>query len=176
MSYILKRAAELAWADRIEHGKRHRARDPWCVSKLERSGGLTSSQAGAARRLARLIERGQGQRSGGGLERVDRSGTDPHARMFDAAVCAREAECALASVATRLSGPCLHVRLACLHAAMDTPHQSVAAACVNAGLSRNSHVSFARHLIAALDLLAVYFDSVDAEADRHAEKISRAAH
>lgn len=171
MSRIQTAAVQAEWDHVREYGRgpRH-ARDRWCVSTLHRNGDLDGAQHGAVLRLAKLVERSMGQGGAGGLERIDRAGADPHARLFDAAVCGLTAECALQSVGTRLSGPSASIRIAALHAALQTPHLTVAEACETIGFSRHSHAGFARHLRVALDLLAIFFDDADAEAAAHAKK------
>lgn len=170
MSRIQSAATAREWAYRKEHGRREIAKDRWCVTSLLRSGAITSDQHGAAVRLSTLMERAAGQTGGATGEFVDGGGSDPHARMFDAALCAREAECALASVRTRLAGPHASARISALDAALSFPHETIAGASRSAGIGYGRQRDFIALLKPGLDLLVVYFDAVDAQALRERKR------
>lgn len=172
MTRTQKLATTAEWAHVAEygHGPKH-ARDRWCITRLLNAGEITSSQADAASRYARLLERSQGQIAAGRLAIIDGGGADPHARLFDASISAREAECALAYVRTNLAADgsaYTPIRLAILDVALDFPHRTYAQAMRDVGFSWGSkeRARFVSHLIAGLDLLALYFDATDAQADR----------
>lgn len=78
-------ARQLAWAERKEHGRAKR-NPRWAVDHLLSVGQITADQHDAAKRLQSCLERSQpGYASG--CEMVDGSRSDPHARLWDAAVC-----------------------------------------------------------------------------------------
>lgn len=170
MSRTLDLARRQAWARRAEYGRdAGPARDRWCVHRLLECGDLAPAQHSAAVRFARLTERGQGQTSGARSEAIDGGGCDPHARLWDAALCAREAECARMSVLTNLPDDGdRRTRVAVFEAALSFPHRSVRDAMADAGLAHGGRTRdvFIAHLVAALDLLVIYFDAVDAAAAR----------
>jgi len=172
MNRILERARQQAWDQRAEYGRdAGPARDRWCVHRLMRAGHLAPAQHAAAVRLSRLLERAAGQTaSGGSGEAVDGGGGDPHARMWDASVCAREAECARAAVMTNLPPADRGLRIHIFDLAMEFPHRSTPEAMAEAGLAHGGkqHAAFIAHLQTALDLLAIYFDAVDAAVARQA--------
>jgi len=153
------------------------AADRWCVHALLKTGHLAPSHHGAAVRLSRLIERGQGQGGSAGGERVDGGNADPHARAWDAALCAREADCAIAAVTSACiarhwnTAPQAERRervLASFHAALTFPHRNTTQAMSDAGWSAGGKQrdAFVAHLTEALDYLVTYFDANDAHLER----------
>lgn len=170
MSRIQRTATQAEWDHVAEFGHgRKIARDRWCITWLITHGEIIPSQHGAAIRYCRLIERARGQSSGGRMEAIDGGGGDPHARLWDGAVCAQDAECAMAYVRTQLAGePYAALRVSILDTALDCPHRTVTQAMRDAGMSVNGRERsvFIAHLICGLDLLALYFDATDAQAER----------
>ncbi len=172
--YTYRRYLDDSFNDRMREKP---ARDRWCVRMLMKSGDLAPSHYGAATRFIALVERGQGQGSSGAGERVDGGGADPHARKWDAALCAREAECAAMSVASALMARAWNTEpqrlrrgrvLASFYAAVSFPHRNLSEAMTDAGwtLGGKQREAFIAHLSEALDHLVTYFDSVDAQAAR----------
>lgn len=169
--YTLARYHDDTWADEIRKREgQTAARDPWCIPALLRMGEITPGQHGAAVRISSKMERAANA-AAAGAERVDRSGADPHARMFDVAICAREAENALAYVRTNLVasfGSGGAIRICALDAAVSFPHRSISAAQRDAGMGYGGKARglFVACLVDGLDLLQTHWDAVDAAVER----------
>jgi len=78
---------QAAWAERKEHGRVGAKRNPkWACDTLVHAGQISSDQHEAAQRYASALERSL-PGCAGSYERVDGGGSDPHARLWDQAVC-----------------------------------------------------------------------------------------
>lgn len=174
--YTYRRYIDDSFADRMRDKP---AADRWCVHALLRSGHIVASHHGAAVRLSKLIERGNGQCGSGNSEKVDGGNADPHARQWDAALCAQEAECAFAAVATSIAPRARHPEalamkrkrsLAAFHAAVSFPHLTTAEAARDAGIGYGRTRDFCEALVPALEALVTYFDAVDAQMAREAKR------
>jgi hypothetical protein len=167
MSTILAKDTKRAWERRVASAQGERfdptvdskPKDWWAVSVLWRSGHLTRIQYNAAKRLDKLQERAFGAGRSEGGAKVDTGLRDPHPRMWDKAVSAREAENAMHSVRRQL-GELPTIREA-FERAFEFPRLSVRE------VSEGAKESVGGRLGSALDLLAFYFDGIDDDRARY---------
>lgn len=161
-----RRAA--SWAERKEYGRASdRPEDVWAYTRLLRTGCISAVEHDAVIRLSRLWERSRPGGAVGGYERVQGGLSDPHARLFDAAVCGRLAENATHAVARRLRAK----QAAVFWAAFDFPHKSVADLAevyaprdeFGVRVSHNAAQRVRTILMEGAELLAAYFDGVDGD-------------
>lgn len=150
-------ARQAAWQARAS-GERKRPR--WAVDHLLGVGGISAEQHTAAHRYSNALERSQpGGR--GPSPKVDGSGSDPHARMWDASVAHQVVRGARVFVLRAPSSA--RKRMAVLDALFAWPHPTMAKMTHIATGSKLPYTYAVKRIGTVLDLLDMYFAKCDAE-------------
>jgi hypothetical protein len=163
MSQVLALNAKLLRAARLDLEKYEptrdgRPRNQWAVLTLYRAGLASPAQMDAGLRLCKLLERREGVVSAGGAQKVDSGLKDPHAPMWDRAVCSAMAENALHAVRRRLTS---NRSRAIFSRAFDFPLRTITQ------LEGQTMDKTGPVLVTALEWLTQHFEGVDADRANH---------